>query len=62
MPIKSMTHADETDQVNDPRRSTQQSTPITSMIHERRLINPNPWTQTHKPRPKKSWEHIAEAH
>ena len=48
--IKSMTHANETDQVNDPRQSTWRSTPVTSMIHERRPMNPKPWTQTHEPK------------
>ena len=60
--IKSMTHANETDQVNDPRQSTRRSTPVTSMIHKRRPMNPKPWTQTHELRLTKSLEHIVEAH
>ena len=36
------THADQIDQVDDPRRSTQRSTPVTLMIHERRPMNPDP--------------------
>ena len=41
-PIKSMTHVDETNQVDDPRRSTRRSTPVTSMIHKPKPMNLDP--------------------
>ena len=50
-PIKSITHANETYQVNDPHWSTWRSTPVTSMIHKPRPMNPNSQTQTHELRP-----------
>ena len=44
MPIKSMTHADETNQVDDPRQLTRRSVLVMSMIHERRPTNLDPQT------------------